>query len=90
MEKKEFIFDEDKLLREREKFMEWIKNSLGREVKTSSIRIYCSDDGKFELQYSAWTSENQFIITRICYPNSSIDTKIEINSRIYNITINKK
>ena len=89
MEKKEFIFDEDKLLREREKFMEWIKNSLGREVKTSSIKIYCSDDGKFDLQYSEWNHNDQFIITRLCYPNSAIDTKIEIKSENYEIKINR-
>jgi hypothetical protein len=90
MEKKEFIFDEDKLIREREKFIEWIKVSLGREVKTSSIKIYCSEDGKFNLQYSEWNHLDQFIINRLCYPNSSVDTKIEINSKNYNISINKK
>ena len=89
METKEFIFDEDKLIREREKFIEWIKVSLGREIKTSSIKIYCSEDGKFNLQYSEWNHHDQFIITRLCYPNYSIDTKIEIKSENYDIKIKR-
>lgn len=89
MEKKEFIFDEDKLIKERKKFIEWIKVSLDREVNTSSIKIYCSEDGKFNLQYSLWDYHDQIIITRICYPNTSFDTKIEIKSGNYDMKIKR-
>lgn len=93
MEEKEFTFkfDELKLQAERDSFIDWIRNSMKREVKKSDIVITCDKEGKFFLSYRIWNHEDQIQIKKICYPNSSIDMVIELNTRTtYNVEISKK
>lgn len=78
-----FKFDELYLQRAREQFIDWLKNTLGKEVKASEIDIYCGEDGRFDLVYRKWDVRDQISIKRICYPDTSINTMIELNSKTY-------
>ena len=58
MEDKNFVFtfDELKLQRDRQSFIDWLKKTLGREVTKQEIQIKCDKEGKFTLSYRKWCS----------------------------------
>lgn len=85
-----FTFDELKLQRDRQSFIDWLKKTLGKEVAEWEITISCGKEGKFTLSYRQWNSDDQIVVRRICYKNSSIDTIIELNSSTYKNTIIQK
>ena len=86
----QFKFDELYLQKKRQEFIEWLEIALEKQVQVGEIEIYCANDGKFELRYSKWNTTDQIIITRLCYANSSVDTKISLCSRTYNTSIVNK
>lgn len=85
-----FTFDELKLQRDRQSFIDWLKKTLGKEVTEQEIQISCDKEGKFTLSYRQWNSADQIIVKRICYKSTSIDTIVELNSSTYKNTLIQK
>lgn len=85
-----FTFDELKLQKDRQSFIDWLKKTLGKEVAEWEILISCDKEGMFTLSYRQWNPDDQIIVKRICYKSTSIDTIIELNSSTYkNVLIQK-
>ena len=75
--------DYNKLVAERKKFSKWVSELIGENVNEENIDVYIDGNGNFELGYGRWNSIDQFKIRKICYKNSSIDMKIELNTETY-------
>lgn len=75
--------DYNKLVAERKKFSEWVSELIGENVNEENIDVYIDKYGTFELGYGRWDPIDQFKIRKICYKDTSIDMKIELNTETY-------
>lgn len=87
----EMNVDIDMFLSERRRFIDWLSSVIGYTPSEKDIESRFNRDGKFELVYSKWNTNDQFYIVWLSYPNSSINVRMELNRNTYkNIKIRKQ